>query len=212
MQMVLEKRAERYELLIDLLAQEKYSAKILCEELCRLRDQNIELEKENERLEREIPGETITIDGEELPRALSATYTNSLGEKAKLRAMLEGWRGRSFTAEELMGFDLSKLVGIGCMIGVTHARKTDGGEYVKISSVSKLPKGFAAPALQNLPVVFDLDAPDAIEKLALLPEWVKNRVKESETWKRMFSAPDGSGPVPSAEGDTALDTDEDLPF
>ena len=159
----------------------------------------------------EIPGETITIEGEELPRALSATYTNSLSKKAKLRTMLEGWRGRAFTAEELKGFDLSKLIGIGCMIGVTHTRKTDGSEYAKISSVSKLPKGFTVPEPQNTSVVFDLDKPGALDKMAILPEWVQNRVRESETYKNMICAPDGSAPAKQNDF-FAIDDSEDLPF
>ena len=60
----------------------------------------------------ELPGEEIEIEGEMKPRAISETYTNSLGEKANLRKMLENWRGRAFTQEEMDGFDLRNVLGL----------------------------------------------------------------------------------------------------
>src|SRR4051794_3571047 len=47
-------------------------------------------------------------------------YTLSLHEKATLRKDLESWRGRPFTNQELDGFDLEKLLGIGALINVIH--------------------------------------------------------------------------------------------
>src|SRR5688572_414981 len=38
-------------------------------------------------------------------------YTLSLSEKANLRKDLESWRGRKFTRDEEMGFDVEKLIG-----------------------------------------------------------------------------------------------------
>ena len=61
--------------------------------------------------------------GEMKPRAISETYTNSLGEKANLRKMLENWRGRAFTQEEMDGFDLRNVLGKACMISVVHGTK-----------------------------------------------------------------------------------------
>ena len=45
------------------------------------------------------------------PFAVSKTYTASLFEMAALRKDLESWRGKSFTEEELQGFDISNLIG-----------------------------------------------------------------------------------------------------
>ena len=42
----------------------------------------------------ELPNETLTIDGEDKPFIVSCFYTNSLNEKAKLRADLETWSGK----------------------------------------------------------------------------------------------------------------------
>ena len=44
-----------------------------------------------------------------IARTISATYTLSLGERSNLRKMLESWRSRAFTPEELQGFDLEKV-------------------------------------------------------------------------------------------------------
>ena len=51
----------------------------------------------------EIVGETIEINGEQMPRLVSKEFTLSLNEKSKLRQALQSWRGKAFTAEELQG-------------------------------------------------------------------------------------------------------------
>ena len=67
----------------------------------------------------ELPDERITVDGEDKPRAISETYTLSLNEKANLRKMLAGWRGRDFTPEELKGFSLKKILNAPCLVSTT---------------------------------------------------------------------------------------------
>src|SRR5688572_12281842 len=47
-------------------------------------------------------------------------YTASLTESAHLRKLLESWRGRSFTEEELEGFHLKNILGIPCYLSITH--------------------------------------------------------------------------------------------
>jgi hypothetical protein len=68
------------------------------------------------------------------PYMVMATFTNSLHEKSRLRPMLEAWRGRKFTNEELDGFDLEKLIGANCQVQVIHAI-TDKGTYANIQAV-----------------------------------------------------------------------------
>jgi hypothetical protein len=67
-------------------------------------------------------------------------YTLSLHEKSNLRKELEAWRGRSFTDEELAGFDLEKLIGVNCFLNVVHTTK-DGKTYANIASIMPLKKG-----------------------------------------------------------------------
>jgi hypothetical protein len=72
----------------------------------------------------EIPDERTTWekDGKEQegPCSIGSTYTLSLSEKAKLRAVLENWRGRPFTDDELKGFDITNVAGKCCQVMVQH--------------------------------------------------------------------------------------------
>src|SRR5262245_51935946 len=52
------------------------------------------------------------------PFSIHQRYTFSLHEKAKLRADLESWRGRTFTEEELNAFDLENLLGKPCLVSI----------------------------------------------------------------------------------------------
>ena len=81
-----------------------------------------------------------------------------------------------------------------------------------MGSVSKMPKGMSVPQkTTNALILFDLDAPDALENLQKLPEWVQNRIKESETYKEKMR-PDAS--VVEARNDdfAVIDASEDCPF
>lgn len=73
------------------------------------------------------------------PYMVLATYTNSLHEKSRLRPMLEAWRGRKFSAEELDGFDLEKLLGVNCQVQVIH-NITDKGTYANVQAVVPAPR------------------------------------------------------------------------
>ena len=64
--------------------------------------------------------ETIDSDRGPIRPVVRQRFTNSLHEKAKLRGVLETWRGRKFTKDELAGFDLERLLGASCQIQVIH--------------------------------------------------------------------------------------------
>jgi hypothetical protein len=74
------------------------------------------------------------------PYLISRKYTNSLGEKATLRKDLEGWRGRPFSKEELMGFDLERLLGVGAQLMIVHTEK-EGGTYSNVQAIVPVAKG-----------------------------------------------------------------------
>lgn len=77
------------------------------------------------------------------------TYTASLSEKANLRKDLEAWRGRKFTADELKGFDLEKLLGANCQINVVHNMADNGNTYANVQGVVPAPKGVVRLAPQD---------------------------------------------------------------
>lgn len=148
----------------------------------------------------ELPTETVTIDGQEKPMIVSKFYTLSLSEKSNLRPDLEAWRGRAFTPEELLGFDLANVLDKPCMVSVIH---NDKGK-ARVSSVGKLVKGIEVPPHFNKPVFFSLDEFDG-SVFQSLPDGIKNIIAKSDEYKASF-APPGSNNV--AQG-----TDpDDIPF
>ena len=160
----------------------------------------------------ELPDERLMIDGEDKPRAISETYTLSLSEKANLRKMLAGWRGRDFTAEELKGFSLAKILGAPCLVSTTIMQNKQGHDFAKVASVTRLPKGMEAPKESENPLImFDITN-DAcpLSEMSNLPEWIQKRIMESDEYKER-TAGAGYGVEPSDDF-IVVDNEEDLPF
>ena len=77
----------------------------------------------------------------EMPYMLSKTYTLSLYENSNLRHDLESWRGKPFDEQTIEnGFDVEKLYGINCLVGVSHVTKNDR-TFANITSILPLMKG-----------------------------------------------------------------------
>lgn len=149
-----------------------------------------------------IPGETVEIEGEDKPRVLTETYTASLSEKATLRKVLEAWRGKSFTPEELAGFDMKKILGKPCMITVVHVTKGDR-TYANIAGVGAMPKGMTVDKVPDADLVYyDPETHDdaAFESL---PEWMQKRVQDRVQAEAVE-------PVPAPADDGFQD--DDIPF
>lgn len=152
----------------------------------------------------ELPTETIEIDGSPEPMIVSKFYTNSLGEKANLRADLEAWRGRKFTPEELGGFDLNNILGKPCFVTVVHNDK----KKAKVTGVTGLPKGTTCPPQVKQSKAFWIEEWDGNTNsgpFAELPNGFQKMIKESDEYKALMS-PDTKPRQP--EG---VDT-EDIPF
>lgn len=82
------------------------------------------------------------------PHVAQRRYTLSLDDRAALRKDLENWRGRAFTTDELNGFDVETVIGVGCMLSVVHETR-DAKTYDNVSGVMRLPKGVPAPAIDK---------------------------------------------------------------
>lgn len=78
------------------------------------------------------------------PFQVQKRYTPSLHEKASLRKDLESWRGRAFNDEELDGWELENVIGVGCLLCIVQQAKNDT-VYANIQSLMKLPKSMSAP-------------------------------------------------------------------
>tara|TARA_A100001515_G_scaffold138013_1_gene131204 strand:- start:784 stop:1425 length:642 start_codon:yes stop_codon:yes gene_type:complete len=150
------------------------------------------------------------------PFIVSKKYTLSLNENAALYKDLKTWRGKSFTTEELRGFDLNNILGISASLEVEH---TEEGR-ARVVSVFK-PDGGAKPSTtENEQVAFDLDvycskfsdsvSPEA-EKMndifESLPTWLQGMIEESYEW--LAAQKNAPAPKPVNFED---EQDDPLPF
>jgi len=126
----------------------------------------------------EVPGERISMtdaDGNptERPFKIGSYYTLSLHEKAKLRAVLESWRGKAFTGADTKNFDVASILGKACMLSVAH-RVKDDRTYANIMGVMALPKGVPAPTPEGAILMFpDANDPTAIDRV---PHFLRKKI------------------------------------
>ena len=149
----------------------------------------------------QIPNLTIEYDKDGVktvaPMTIGARYTLSLAEKSNLRPLLQSWRGKAFTPDELKKFDVTTVVGAPCLITVTHDTGKDGKLYANVGTVAKLPAGLPAPELQGEAIIYDADNQDSFDKLRpWLQELVRNQVKQEDEPEQRTYAPGTEGYIP----------------
>jgi hypothetical protein len=85
-------------------------------------------------------------------------FTASLNAKSKLRSLLESWRGKSFTSEELQGFQLKNILGAPCYLTLKHTVNSHTQKkWANVISVCRLPESVVCPEPINKVLYFDLD-------------------------------------------------------
>lgn len=157
----------------------------------------------------QIPSERVEItkNGEtkSLPAVISRTLGLSLNEKATLRQLLQSWRGRAFTPDELKRFDLANVLGKPAFINVTHSVKGDK-TYANLTSIMPLPKGMPAPTLEGDALIYSTDAPDpaVFDKL---PEWVQDKIAN-----RIVDAPKAAPAAKPAPAKAEEFVDDEVTF
>ncbi len=139
------------------------------------------------------------------PFSVSSRYTLSLFEQAILRQHLESWRGRSFTEEELVGFDVKNVLGKYCLLSIVHNKDGDK-TYANVKGVMPLPKTMEKPTAVNKDLYFDIDTGD----MSALPEWLQNVVKKSDEWKAKAATP--APATVKKTGGHFDDMEDDIPF
>jgi hypothetical protein len=158
----------------------------------------------------EVPDERVTYekDGKDYegPCSIGSTYTLSLSEKANLRKILENWRGKTFTPDELRGFDITKVAGTCCQIMVQHT-EAGGKTYANVTGVmgtSRDQKERARTAkAENEVIVFSIGDSDQ-KVFDKLPNWLKEKIEDRV-----------KPPTPKSVGAQVPadpDFDDDLPF
>lgn len=92
---------------------------------------------------------------------ISKEYTVSLGSKSNLRKDLESWRGARFTAQELEGYELMKVVGANALLSIVHTKSGDR-TYANIEAISPLVKNMVKLTIET--------------DTTNIPEWVKKKM------------------------------------
>lgn len=156
----------------------------------------------------ELPEETKVFDQKRGPQPLviDQEYTLSMNEKANLRKMLESWRGKGFTEKEAECFDITKLLGVPCMLNIIHKTSKAGNDYESVTSVTAVPRGLKVPDQVNKNFVLSYDNFDE-SLFNTLPDFLKTKMQGSAEYAKMknpnsrtFEASDISEPI------------DDLPF
>jgi hypothetical protein len=154
----------------------------------------------------ELPTELME-DGR--PFSVSKRFTASLHEKANLRQVLEAWHGKPFTPEELKGFNISKILGMPCIITVVHEPSRDGSKtYANIATVSAPMKGMVVPEGVNKPSMLDFDHWDKAT-FETLGKGLQKSIMASQEYKMMMER---QGKMPSKQGGAFDDLESDIPF
>lgn len=164
----------------------------------------------------ELPNETYVRQDDEGPVPFIAhrEFRTSLHKKATLRHLLEGWRGRPFTDDEVKAFDLSVLIGKECMISVIHKTSASGNTRAEIVSAARLPKGMECPKAVLPCHVFNMSEKD-FDMLTFrsLPEWIRKKIEESPEFRNhQTTATAHRGGDNSSLAAAAALEDEDIPF
>jgi len=167
------------------------------------------------------------------PFSIMKQYTSSLNENATLHKDLKSWRGKSFTEEELRGFEIQNILSVSAQLEVAH---TEGGN-AKVVSVFKPDGGAKKTPTVNAAQVFDLEVycrefngkSDAKSKemcdvFADLPSFMQEMVNESFEMKAAESSmasPSGVDGLAAIAKKTSVDKessepvvefDDDIPF
>lgn len=141
------------------------------------------------------------------PFGVSKTMKQSLHPKSNMRKLLEGWRGKKFSAEELAKFNPVKLLGQPCRLTLI-----ENGDYVNIDSISSLGKQDKCPAQINPSTFFSLEPDEfSMETFNKLGQKTKEKIQQSPEWSSLNNGNDE--PQHDAPDDAGgPDVDEGGPF
>lgn len=87
-------------------------------------------------------------DGQMVNGIVQTTLTKTIGKDSNLRKLLEGWRNKPFTTDELRdGFDVDVLLHVPALLNIMHKNdpKDPTKTYANIVAVGRLPRGMTAP-------------------------------------------------------------------
>lgn len=142
------------------------------------------------------------------PMVISKEYTLSMHENSNLRKDLESWRGKVFSEDEAKSFDITKLLGVPCMLNVIHKDTKSGKSYAFISGITNVPKGMECPDQINESFEFNFNDKFDFDILEKMPDFIKDKIKRSEEYKKIQN-PENTDIYQDEEN---LNITDDLPF
>ncbi|CAB4126230.1 hypothetical protein UFOVP153_18 [uncultured Caudovirales phage] len=157
----------------------------------------------------ELPTELKVFNPEkgEQPCVISKEYTLSMNEKANLRKMLASWRSADFTEEQAKAFDITKLLGVPCMINIIHKPSKDGSKvYEEIAGVTAVPKGITVPVQITPTFCLSYDQFDG-NAFNSLPDFIKNKMMTSLEYAKIADPNSTHFDNPNTN-----EVEDDLPF
>lgn len=170
------------------------------------------------RISWELPNEKKVFDEAKGPQpfSISKEYTLALGDTANLRKDLESWRGKAFNDDEVKAFDITKLLGVPCMLNVIHKKsQTSGNQYSMISGITPMPKGTDGKPMQCPPqinpmFVLSYDDVDWDAKFSTLTKYVKEQIESTPEFQKRLNPSHNDSPPD--QGDEPASVTDDLPF
>lgn len=146
-----------------------------------------ELPEEAKSWEVEENGKTVTKDG---IFSISKEYTFSMGDKSNLRPIVEGIIGSKLSDDEAWDFDIESIIGMPCLIRVSHQSSKDGNrEFAKVESTSELMKSQTCPPQVNETVIINASEITA-EEVEALPDYLRDAIKLSPQFSNRLSEED----------------------
>jgi hypothetical protein len=124
----------------------------------------------------------------------------SASEKANLRKLLESWRGRPYTPEQVeAGLPVNKLYSQPALISIAHVLTKKNKKFAKIASIAPLPKAMLVAVDAKLLTEYQR------------PAFFGDRKKQYAEALAKHRAANGNAPPPPAEPN-GEEEDDDLPF
>lgn len=129
-------------------------------------------------------------------------FSAFLSERANLRKLIDGWRGKPFDDKEIKTFNLNTIVGKHCLAGIQYNQKG----YAHIKQVLDIPKDTQKMEAKTVPYIFRIDDWDA-ELYHGFPERIKKRIMLSPEATAATKATIGLNSEPIINNN-----DDDVPF
>jgi hypothetical protein len=137
----------------------------------------------------ELVGEA---DSKGSPFIVTADFNWSLNVKARLRAFLEGWRGKPYPDGEAV--NVMEYLGMPCMLGLSEGQSNSGKKFVEVSSASPLVKGMQLGKPTRELFAWTFNQHDDARKDPPIPAWVPflygrkvvDDIKASHEWSKVM--------------------------